>query len=44
MTTNTTPTLQAARMDVAPRSDLHDTLCGRLILMGCLDADALNAL
>ena len=30
--------------DGSPSSDLHDDLCDRLILMGRLDADALNAL
>jgi len=30
--------------DGSPRSDLHDDLCDWLIVMGRLDADALNAL
>lgn len=30
--------------DGSPSGDLHDDLCDRLILMGRLDADALNAL
>ena len=30
--------------DGSPNSDLHDDLCDWLIIMGRLDADALNAL
>lgn len=30
--------------DGSPAGDLYNHLCDRLILMGCLDADALNAL
>lgn len=30
--------------DGSPAGDLYDNLCDRLILMGRLDADALNAL
>ena len=30
--------------DGSPADDLYDDLCDRLILMGRLDADALNAL
>lgn len=30
--------------DGSPNSDLHDDLCDWLIVMGRLDADALNAL
>lgn len=30
--------------DGSPTSNLYDDLCSRLILMGRLDADALNAL
>ena len=30
--------------DGSPAGDLYDDLCDRLILMGHLDADALNAL
>ena len=30
--------------DGSPDSDLHDDLCDWLTIMGCLDADALNAL
>lgn len=30
--------------DSSPAGDLYDDLCDRLILMGHLDADALNAL
>ena len=30
--------------DGSPNGDLHDDLCDRLIVMGLLDADALNAL
>lgn len=80
MTANTTPALQAAKLDATPRTgaagnpltrftltlgdqkvfqdvdqwglpydgspngDLYDDLCDWLIIMGRLDADALNAL
>lgn len=30
--------------DGSPSSDLHDDLCDWLTILGCLDADALNAL
>lgn len=38
MTTNTTSPLQAAQLDAPAHRR------GRLIALGCLDADALNAL
>lgn len=44
MTANVTRPLQAARLDATPRSGPHDDLCDRTIIMGRLDADALNAL